>query len=347
MRKGSNFSQKLNNILYFLAGILVVVIVGVVFLTVQSRTKGNESQEKDYLSPETGSSQNESRKEKWQEGTITYQGKNYKYNSNLSVFLLMGIDSDDPVEEAKDSVSGGQSDALFLLIADSEQKQLSIVSINRNTMTQIDTYDANGTSLGKMNAQICLQHGYGDGKKLSCSRTVDAVEYLFYNLPISGYMAINMGAIGQITDSVGGVEVEVLQDIKADGVNLVKGQTVNLSGQESYYYLRKRDTDEFGSATDRLRREEQFLSAFITKIQTQSNGDTSTAIDIYNSSKDYLVTDVDFTNLVSTLMQYDYSEDRMYTVPGETVMGDRYEEYQVDKDAFYDLIIKLFYKETD
>lgn len=347
MRKGGNFSQKLNNILYFLAGILVVVIVGVVFLTVQSRTKGNESQEKDYLSPETGSSQNESRKEKWQEGTITYQGKNYKYNSDLSVFLLMGIDSDDPVEEAKDSVSGGQSDALFLLIADSEQKQLSIVSINRNTMTQIDTYDANGTSLGKMNAQICLQHGYGDGKKLSCSRTVDAVEYLFYNLPISGYMAINMGAIGQITDSVGGVEVEVLQDIKADGVNLVKGQTVNLSGQESYYYLRKRDTDEFGSATDRLRREEQFLSAFITKIQTQSNGDTSTAIDIYNSSKDYLVTDVDFTNLVSTLMQYDYSEDRMYTVPGETVMGDRYEEYQVDKDAFYDLIIKLFYKETD
>ncbi len=347
MRKGSNFSQKLNNILYFLAGILVVVIVGVVFLTVQSRTKGNESQEKDYLSPETGSSQNESRKEKWQEGTITYQGKNYKYNSDLSVFLLMGIDSDDPVEEAKDSVSGGQSDALFLLVADSEQKQLSIVSINRNTMTQIDTYDADGTSLGKMNAQICLQHGYGDGKKLSCSRTVDAVEYLFYNLPISGYMAINMGAIGQITDSVGGVEVEVLQDINADGVNLVKGQTVNLSGQESYYYLRKRDTDEFGSATDRLRREEQFLSAFITKIQTQSNGDTSTAIDIYNSSKDYLVTDVDFTNLVSTLMQYDYSEDRMYTVPGETVMGDRYEEYQVDKDAFYDLIIKLFYKETD
>ena len=33
---------------------------------------------------------------------------------------------------------------------------------------------------------------------------------MFYNLPISGYMSINMGAIGDINDAIGGVEVKCL-----------------------------------------------------------------------------------------------------------------------------------------
>jgi hypothetical protein len=37
----------------------------------------------------------------------------------------------------------------------------------------------------------------------------------------------------------------------------------------------------------------------------------------------------------------------MYTVPGETVEGGNYEEYQVDDDALYDLIIQVFYKEVE
>ena len=33
----------------------------------------------------------------------------------------------------------------------------------------------------------------------------------------------------------------------------------------------------------------------------------------------------------------------MYTVPGETVMGDQYEEYYVDEDALLNLIMEVFY----
>ena len=58
---------------------------------------------------------------------------------------------------------------------------------------------------------------------------------------------------------------------------------------------------------------------------------------------DYLVTSVDFTDLVTELMDYDFSEDQMYTVPGETVMGDQYEEYYVDEDALLNLIMEVFY----
>lgn len=350
-QKQDRFSQKLNNILFFLAGVLAVVIVGIVFINFQTSATGSETP--DYLQHAQNSTQLQSDsmsqgKEKWQEGTVSYDGKNYVYNTDLEVYLLMGIDKEGPVETAPDSVSGGQSDAMFLLVADKVKEQLSIVAINRNTMTTIEAYDENGKSLGEINAQICGQHGFGDGKKLSCSRSVSAVSRLFYNLPISGYMSINMDAIGDINDAVGGVEVNVLQDISSTdkGVNLTAGETKTLNGNEAYCYLRSRDTTQFDSATDRLQRQEQYLNSFIQRIQSQSQANSVLALDIYNSVKDYLVTDVDFTSLVTSLMGYEYSPERMYTVPGETVKGDTYEEYNVDQEQFYDMVINIFYTEV-
>ena len=35
--------------------------------------------------------------DKWNEGTISYHGKQYKYNQYLKTFLFMGIDNDQPV----------------------------------------------------------------------------------------------------------------------------------------------------------------------------------------------------------------------------------------------------------
>lgn len=74
--------------------------------------------------------------------------------------------------------------------------------------------------------------------------------------------------------------------------------------------------------------------------------DTAEVLKIYDDISDYLVTNIDFVNLVSELMAYDYEESRMYTVPGETVMGERFEEYYPDEEALYDLIIRVFYQEV-
>jgi LCP family protein required for cell wall assembly len=287
--------------------------------------------------------------EKWQESMISYNGKNYKYNNAIKVYLLMGIDKDGVVETAANYVSGGQSDAMFLLVANSDDNTLSVISINRNSMTDIELYSVSGQSLGTVTAQICLQHGYGDGRKLSCSMAVDAVSHLFYNLPISGYLAMNVGAVPAMNDAVGGVEVTVLHDLyyPGAGVDLKEGDVVTLSGTEAYYYLRGRDTDEFDSATYRLRRQEQYITAYMAKLKETVSGSPSKITDIYGSIEDYIVTNIDFASLAIQLMQYEYDDSRMYTVPGETVMGERYEEYQVDDDALYDLIIQVFYKEVE
>lgn len=286
--------------------------------------------------------------EKWQEGIISHDGKNYIYNKDIKVYLLMGIDSEGPAKPTDNHIEGGQSDAMFLLVTDASKKSISVVSINRNTMTRIERCYDTGASAGHTTAQICLQHGYGDGMNLSASRAADAVSYLFYNLPISGYLSIRMGALPAMNDAVGGVEVTVLDDLvnKSKGVNLKKGETVTLTGQEAYVYLRGRDMDEFDSATNRLRRQEQYITAYMDKLVTVTGGSTSKAVDIYESIDEYIVSSIDFASLVSEVKDYTYTSDNLYTIPGETRMGEKYEEYHVDEEAFYDMILEVFYTEV-
>lgn len=137
----------------------------------------------------------ESTEEGWQDGWIRYNGQIYAYNEDIMTFLVMGVDNDDVVKKAKDGLSGGQADAMFLAVMNPHDKSVSIIAVNRNAMALVDVYDEDGVYMGQYTKQITLQHGYGDGMELSCERSVAAVSRLFYNLPISGYAAINMGAI--------------------------------------------------------------------------------------------------------------------------------------------------------
>lgn len=344
-------SQKLHNALYFMSGAMAVILVLIIVVGVRTKAENAAGQDTADNAPQVTAqepattvpeTQTETEQEKWQEGTIEYEGKQYRYNHNIRTYLMMGIDTDDKVAKAKDYNSGGQSDAMFLLVIDASTQQLKVVSINRNTIAEIYLCDEMGNDLGTVNSQICLQHAFGDGKRLSCTRSVDAVSKLFDNIPISGYLAMNMGGIPLMNDAIGGVDVTVLQDITYGDVALKQGEELTLNGEQAYSYLRTRDLDEYDSATDRLRRQEQYIVAYFDKLHTIAAGDSSRVVDVYNSISDYLVTSVDFTKLITELMDYDFSHDQMYTVPGGTVSGD-YEEYHVDEDAMQKLLIQIFY----
>ena len=340
--------------------VLLIVLLGVVIVigkndilsffeiqdTAKSGVKDSSKTETKAVNTEKNVSSASDASEKWQEGTVYYKGKNYKYNNNIKTFLFMGIDQDGKVKKAADGIGGGQSDAMFLLVEDMENKKLSIIAINRNAMTTIDVYDRSGKALGQATMQICLQHGYGDGMKLSCQRSVAAVERMFYNIPISGYLAMNMDGIRNLNDAVGGVEVTVSKDLVSGGLSLKKGEKIKLNGDEAYTYLRTRDINTFNSASDRLERQKQYLSVFVPQMKSKVNNNTSAATDIYNSISDYLVSSIDFSGLLSEAGGYKFDNDSIYTVPGKTVMGDKFEEFNIDQDGLYDLIIKVFYEEV-
>lgn len=284
----------------------------------------------------------------WQEGDVRYKGVHYRYNSDILTFLFLGIDKMTEVKPAKNGIDGGQSDAIFLLVLNPDSGEMSIIAINRNTMTDISVYDEKGRYKLNMTAQLCLQHGYGDGAASSCERSVEAVSKLFYNLPINGYCAINMGAIPLINDAIGGVEVTALEDVPNSKIK--EGQTLTLKGDEAYKYLHNRDIDSFASADRRLERQKQYMTAYLKKAKEEMKSNITLPITLYNTLSKYMVTDIsvdEVSYLATQASGYSFNTDNFYSVAGETVMGDKFEEFYVDETALYELILEVFYTEVE
>ncbi|MBQ7562799.1 MAG: LCP family protein [Lachnospiraceae bacterium] len=281
--------------------------------------------------------------EKWQEGMVAYNGKIYKYKDSVKNYLFMGIDNDDIVSEAPDGLSGGQSDAMFLLSIDSRNEKISVIAINRNTIVPVDIYDESGTYLGQMPLQICLQHGYGDGMKLSCSRSVEAVKRLFNNIPVSGYISLNMGGIPALNDAIGGIELTPVQDVSFKGITITRGVRLTLNGRQAYAYLRARDVDEFGSADKRLKRQVQYITIYLEKLMK----DSSKAGAVYDAVSDYMVTSVDLVKLVGSAKNMEFSVRDMITIPGNTILNGEYEEFYPDPQGLQDIIMNVFYEEVE
>lgn len=291
----------------------------------------------------------EEEQSKWREGWVKYQDTIYAYQEDILTFLIMGIDKNSDVKEEAEGTSGGQADALFLAVMDPGEKTIKVIGINRNTMTDIDVYNEEGAYLTTVSAQIAVQHGFGNGMEESCERQLKAVRKLFYNLPIHGYAAINMSAIPTINDAVGGVQVTVLEDLTQRDQSLVEGESVHLEGESAFWYVKYRDTNVLGSADKRLERQKQYLNEFIGAAKSAIKKNPAAAVNLYQAVSGQMVTNVSIDEvayLAPLLAEYKFQSDSFYMPEGETVMGDQFEEFYVDEDALYEMILDVFYEEV-
>lgn len=291
----------------------------------------------------------EEEKVRWQEGWVKYNGKIYAYNEEIMTFLFMGIDKNSDVKEVEEGTDGGQADALFLAVMNPHNKTIRLIGINRNTMTDIDIYNEEGAYVNTVTAQIAVQHGFGNGVEESSEYQKKAVQKLFYNLPVHGYAAINMSAIPAINDAVGGVDVTVLEDLSKRDSLLVKDANVHLMGESAFWYVKYRDINEFGSADMRLKRQKQYLNAFVSAAKEAVKSNLSVALNLYKQISPQMVTDIsieEVSYLAPELADYHFDSDSFYMLEGETVMGEQFEEFWVDEEKLYQLIIDVFYEEV-
>lgn len=286
----------------------------------------------------------------WEEGWIRYQGKIYEYNEDILTFLVMGIDKMEEVTESKDKVSGGQSDALFVVVINPDDKSIKLLAVNRDTMADIVMYHAGVEGASPVvTAQIAVQHGFGDGKELSCELTREAVSGLLYDLPINGYVAVNMAAIPELNDALGGVDVTSLEDLSKKIKGAEEGTELHLEGMDAFWYVKYRDITVFESARGRLARQKQYLTAFINQAIAATKQDITLPIDLYGKLKQYMVTDVttdELAYLASELVNYRFEQDAIYVMEGTTREWDGHEEFYPDREYLRDLMIQLFYREV-
>lgn len=349
-RKIQKRKKQIITVLCYIA--ILVIVAAVSFQVLRAIGKSSLQIKAQAAAPELATVKEtltEEEKEKWQEGWVKYQDAIYAYNEDIITFLFMGIDKNSDVKEVEEGTDGGQADALFLAVLNPHDHTIRIIGINRNTMTDIEIYNEEGAYVTTAMAQIAVAHGFGNGVEESCIYQQKAVRKLFYNLPIHGYAAINMSAIPTINDAVGGVDVQVLEDLTRVDVSLVKDAQVHLMGKSAFWYVKARNTNEFGSADARLERQKQYLSALIAAAKEAAKRDITIAADLYQAVSGQMVTNItmdEVAYLAPLIVDYQFDKSGFYMLKGETVMGDVFEEFYVDEDALYEMILEIFYEEV-
>lgn len=282
--------------------------------------------------------------------TIIYKGEKYCYNEDIVSILCMGIDKSIQDTGLDNIGENGQADALFLAVLDTKTGHLSFVNISRDSMVDVNKYNVEGKYLGVENMQICLSYAYGDGKEKSCENTAASVSRLMYGMPVNAYAAIDYSGISILNDAVGGVTVEVLEDLTDRDPELQVGKTVTLSGEQAHTYVRSRDTELLDSNNMRMARQKQYLMSFLGTTISKTKSDLTIPVTLYQAASEYMVTDIsvsEVTYLASLVLQGGFSEGDMYSVPGEVVKGEKYAEFIPDEEGLYELILDVFYEKVN
>ncbi|WP_243292803.1 LytR family transcriptional regulator [Bacillus sp. FJAT-47783] len=155
--------------------------------------------------------------------------------------LLMGVD-----ERKGDR---GRSDSLILLTVNPNKKSMEMVSIPRDTRTEI---------VGK-GIQDKINHAYAFG---GTEMAINTVEH-FLDVPVDYFVKVNMESFKDIVDAVGGVTVQNSFTFTYDGYTFKEGE-IHLDGKKALAYSRMRYEDPRGDF-GRQERQRQIIEAVIEK----------------------------------------------------------------------------------
>lgn len=278
---------------------------------------------------------------------VVYGGKEYRYNDHLSNYLFMGIDTREPIEEEQTRAENGRADAIFFVSYDRVEKTVKCFAIPRDTLTNIHAYSVDGEDLGLTKEHITMQYLYGDGKDESCRLMKETVSRMLYGVPIQGYCSVNMDAIPAAVKVLGGITL-VVPDKTLETVNpkFKEGAEVVITEVDAEQFVRYRNTAQSQSAIDRMNRQKVFMEAFVETAKAKATDNTSLVVDMYESVKPYMVTNMG-TDLFANLLEASYdSDNKIQDIPGEKVDGMQFDEYHINETQLYELILQNFYKEV-
>lgn len=279
--------------------------------------------------------------------TVTYNGKTYVLNEDVSSILFLGVDQVSYNEEDSEYGVGGQADSLFLTAIDNKTGKMTMIPISRNSMVEVDTYTKDGKFGGQKIMQITLAYAYGDGRESSCENVAAAASRLLFGMPINDYCAINLSAIGNLNDEIGGVTVTCLEDLTELDPELVQGETVTLHGIQAVTYVRSRDL-EYTPGVDnnavRMERQQQYIKAFVEQTVDKMKSEPMTPLHLFTAAKEDMITTLTASEVLhyASLVSENGLDTSIVNIPNEFRKGE-YTEVYVDNDALYQIILDTFY----
>lgn len=288
------------------------------------------------------------------EETIIYNGHTYVYDKNKVAFAFIGVDQES-ITPDKDTLIGnsGQADTDIVGVIDTNTGEISVITIPRDTMVDIDLYTVGGEFVRTENMQLCLAYAYGDGGTSSCENVTTAISRILANVPVEKYFALDLSGIAPLNDAVGGVTVTSLYDFPAEGV--YKGDTVTIRGDFAETYVRRRNMDSIDASLNRTERQTQYIKAYVEQLRKAVTSDFSVVSQLYNTASEYSQTNIslsEVTYLASVVLSNGVSDFTQYTLEGEmrasdTATEDVFAEYYVDENSVMDVVVNCFYEQVN
>lgn len=281
--------------------------------------------------------------------TITWKDKEYQYNSLITTILYAGLDSTDPLKASETYSNKARADSVSVVILDKKKKKMSILALNRDTMTEIRRYTRTGEDMGTYVSHLGYAYSYGDGGEVSCEDLKEAVEKLL-GISIDEYAVTNQSSITSINDLVGGVTVTVPNDdLAAMYPELKKGAVVTLDDSNVKDFLQHRDTAADFSNEGRIERQQAYVTAYVDLLKNRLASEPDQLWQEIGQMNDYLQTSITknkYLSLARLLEKVSFTEADYYRPTGKDSAGELHDEFYVDEDALKQLVIDLFYEEV-
>lgn len=295
----------------------------------------------------SSSTTNEVKESDFDRKTLEVDGKAYFPRQDISTFLIMGIDKFGVVESSKSYRNDRNADVIMLIVFNETEKNYSVLALNRDTMVEMPVLGVTGENAGTAIQQLSLSHTYGSGLVDSCENARDTVSGLINNVRIDNFISMNMDGIRIMTDALGGVEVEIVDDFSEIDEDLWTG-TQTLTGEQAITFVRSRYgvSDQLNSS--RMERQKEFMFGIEKAFKERVQGKYELLKKTYEELSPYMVSDCsinDFSTLVDSYMNYTFKE--VIIPEGTYQKGEEFMEFYIDEEKFQDLLIDLLYKEKE
>lgn len=255
-------------------------------------------------------------------------GEKHERRDGIESYLIIGLDSEGPQKSSNGYYNKDQADFLLLISIDRALKKVDFLTINRDTMCDVNQLGVGGIKYGTTRQQIALAHTYGDGMQDSCENTVDAVSKLIFNTKVDYYASLTMDGVAKLTDYLGGVEV--------DGTLL--------NGEAALSFVRGRIGVDDSTNIARMQRQSKYLSALIDDIKSKDLS-ASYVDGAVTEISDCMLTNVNLLKVYDLLDEIkDYTFSEINTADGTVDYSGEYAEFTVDEASLGNIVIEMFYK---
>lgn len=279
--------------------------------------------------------------------TLRYADRTWTYRKReLTNLLLIGVDWAEMDSPAASGRYAGQADFLLLLTFDKKNRTISTLQIDRDTMTDIRVYGPFGEYTGIRETQICLSHAYGATAAENCENTVWAASRLLGNIPVDGYLALDMSAITALNDALGGVTVTLEEDFSALDPQMVRGATIALQGKQAETFVRGRTGVGDGTNAARMKRQKAFMQKAGDLIAEGLERDSGFAGTLLDALSGHMTMNVTRGWLINKAYESSgYRRTKTRTLAGTHALGaDGFTEFRADTDALNDLLTASFFE---